>query len=117
MKGMRVYCAVLFMIVVALSSGTPRCRGILPLAPVGKFSPAPPPSPTFRRLCLSNSSLSSNLSSQLYSRILDSCNALMKAIRVLILKSKDLQGEIVEEGMVRNLMLESYLYLIVSLVA
>lgn len=32
-------------------------------------------------------------------RILDSCNALMKAIRVLILKSKDLQGEIVEEGM------------------
>ena len=41
----------------------------------------------------------------------------MKAIRVLILKSKDLQGEIVEEGMVRNLMLESYLYLIVSLVA
>lgn len=36
----------------------------------------------------------------LFFRILDSCNALMKAIRVLILKSKDLQGEIVEEGMV-----------------
>jgi hypothetical protein len=29
----------------------------------------------------------------------------MKAIRLLILKSKDLQGEIVEEGMVTNLML------------
>ena len=36
----------------------------------------------------------------LYCRILDSCNDLMKAIRFLILKSKDLQGEIVEEGMV-----------------
>ncbi|XP_046841204.1 huntingtin-interacting protein 1-like [Xenia sp. Carnegie-2017] len=31
-------------------------------------------------------------------RILDSCNALMRAIRFLILKSKELQGEIVQEG-------------------
>ena len=34
-------------------------------------------------------------------RILDSCTDLMKAIRVLIQRSKDLQNEIVKEGMVR----------------
>lgn len=33
-------------------------------------------------------------------RILDSCTELMKAIRVLIQKSKDLQNEIIKEGMV-----------------
>lgn len=37
-------------------------------------------------------------------RILDSCTGLMKAIRELILKSKDLQDEIVAEGRVRNAM-------------
>ena len=37
-------CTVLYMTVVALtplSSGPPRRRGILPLAPVGKFCPWP----------------------------------------------------------------------------
>ena len=34
------------------------------------------------------------------SRILDSCTELMKAIKILILRSKDLQNEIVKEGMV-----------------
>ena len=34
-------------------------------------------------------------------RILDSCTGLMKAIKVLIERSKDLQTEIVSEGMVR----------------
>ena len=33
-------------------------------------------------------------------RILDSCTELMKAIKVLIQRSKDLQNEIVKEGMV-----------------
>ena len=33
-------------------------------------------------------------------RILDSCTGLMKAIKVLIERSMDLQGEIVAEGMV-----------------
>lgn len=33
-------------------------------------------------------------------RILDSCTGLMKAIKVLIARSKDLQSEIVGEGMV-----------------
>lgn len=33
-------------------------------------------------------------------RILDSCTDLMKAIKILILRSKDLQNEIVKEGMV-----------------
>lgn len=36
-------------------------------------------------------------------RILDSCTALMKAIRVLIKRSKELQSEIVSEGMVSDL--------------
>ena len=35
-------------------------------------------------------------------RILDSCTGLMKAIRELILKSKDLQDEIVADGRVRK---------------
>ena len=33
-------------------------------------------------------------------RILDSCTELMKAIKVLIARSRDLQGEIIREGMV-----------------
>lgn len=33
-------------------------------------------------------------------RILDSCTELMKAIKVLIIRSKELQSEIVKEGMV-----------------
>ncbi len=37
-------------------------------------------------------------------RILDSCTDLMKAIRVLIAKSQDLQGEILQEGMVRSML-------------
>lgn len=35
-------------------------------------------------------------------RLLDSCTGLMKAIKILIARSKDLQGEIVGEGMVRE---------------
>ena len=35
-------------------------------------------------------------------RILDSCTDLMKAIQVLIKRSKELQKEIVAEGMVRD---------------
>ena len=35
-------------------------------------------------------------------RLLDSCTALMKAIKVLISRSKDLQGEILGESMVRG---------------
>ena len=34
------------------------------------------------------------------SRILDSCTDLMKAIQILIQRSKDLQKEIVSEGLV-----------------
>ena len=40
-------------------------------------------------------------------RILDSCTELMKAIRILIQRAKDLQSEIVKEGMVRLLPLLS----------
>ena len=40
-------------------------------------------------------------------RILDSCTELMKAIRTLIQRAKDLQSEIVKEGMVRLLSLLS----------
>ena len=35
-------------------------------------------------------------------RILDSCTDLMKAIKVLIQRSKELQSEIVKEGMVSD---------------
>ncbi len=35
-------------------------------------------------------------------RVLDSCTGLMKAIKILIARSKDLQGEILGEGMVRE---------------
>ena len=35
-------------------------------------------------------------------RILDSCTGLMKAIQVLIQRARDLQGEIIAEGMVRR---------------
>ena len=34
-------------------------------------------------------------------RILDSCTGLMKTIRTLIIRARDLQGEIIAEGMVR----------------
>ena len=46
-------------------------------------------------------------------RILDSCTELMKAIRTLILRAKDLQSEIVKEGMVRLLSLLSKIALAV----
>ena len=38
-------------------------------------------------------------------RILDSCTGLMKTIKILIARSKDLQSEIVGEGMVSVIML------------
>ena len=39
-------------------------------------------------------------------RILDSCTGLMNAIKVLILRAKELQTEIVSEGMVRSCLRE-----------
>ena len=36
-------------------------------------------------------------------RILDSCTGLMKAIRTLIARARDLQGEIIGEGMVQHI--------------
>ena len=44
----------------------------------------------------------SGLRLEVNERILDSCTALTKAIQVLILKSKTLQREIVEQGRVRD---------------
>ena len=35
-------------------------------------------------------------------RILDSCTGLMKTIKTLIIRARDLQGEIIAEGMVRD---------------
>ena len=45
----------------------------------------------------------SGLRLEVNERILDSCTALTKAIQVLILKSKTLQREIVEQGRVWHL--------------
>lgn len=56
----------------------------------------------------------SGLKLEVNERILDSCTELMKAIKVLIARSRDLQEEIIKEGMVRKLAL--YLNYSLSLV-